>query len=392
MAGSAITGSGQLAAAPTAYSGSNSQLSQAIQTIWSKEILFQAMPILRFEQFAVKKTELGVAPGLRVNFLRYKNFDVVANPLVEGVRMSTNALTAEQIAITVAEHGYAVAVSELLLNASFDDVMASASRLLGRHMAQYLDIQARDTLAAGTSATFGYDRTGVSSGAQSFYDEGTVATAVSGSNTSVGSGTNAGKYKLTTGAIKDSALVLASKNIPRIGETYVQFIHPKQSRDLRSNPEFIEVTKYAAPGNFMLGEIGRLYDTVFIETTQVKKYAAGSTMKDYTNYVGAPADQTGVPVKANTGPGLGGNPELAQFGNGAGGVGSAYPTDTTTLTADVYESIMIGDNAFGHAISLPVELRDGGVLDFGREHALAWYAIWGLGVITDQAINKVYTN
>jgi N4-gp56 family major capsid protein len=393
MAGSAITGSSQLAGAPTAYSGSNAQLSQAIQTIWSKEILFQAMPILRFEQFAVKKTELGVAPGLRVNFLRYKNFTVDATPLTEGVRMSTNALTAEQIAITVAEHGYAVAVSELLLNASFDDIMASASRLLGRHMAQYLDVQARDTLAAATSATFGYDRSDFD-GATNFnlYQEGNVATAVSGSNTSVGSGTKAGKYKLTTAAIKDSALVLASKNIPRIGETYVQFIHPKQSRDLRSNPEFIEVTKYAAPGNFMLGEIGRLYDVVFIETTQVKRYAVGSTVTNYTSAVGAPANQVEVPVKANTGPGRGGNPELTQFGNGAGGTGSAYPTDTTTLTADVYESIMIGDNAFGHAISLPVELRDGGVLDFGREHALAWYAIWGLGVITDQAINKVYTN
>ena len=44
---------------------------------------------------------------------------------------------------------------------------------------------------------------------------------------------------------------------------------------------------------------------------------------------------------------------------------------------------MLGDNAFGHAISLPVELRDGGVLDFGREHALAWYSIWGWGVVTE---------
>lgn len=392
MAASAITGSSQLAGAPTAYSGSNSSLSQAIQTIWSKEILFQAMPILRFEQFAVKKTELGVAPGLRVNFLRYKNFAVDATPLTEGVRMTTNALTAEQIAITVAEHGYAVAVSELLLNASFDDIMASASRLLGRHMAQYLDVQARETLSAATSASFGYDRSAISGGAFTNYDEGNVATAVSGSNTSVGSGTNAGKYKLTTGAIKDSALILASKNIPRIGETYVQFIHPKQSRDLRSNPEFIEVTKYAAPGNFMLGEIGRLYDVVFIETTQVKKYASGTSMVSNSSLVGAPSDYWSAPVKANTGPGQGGNPALTQIAPGAGGTGSAYPTDTTTLTADVYESVMIGDNAFGHAIALPVELRDGGVLDFGREHALAWYAIWGLGVITDQAINKVYTN
>jgi N4-gp56 family major capsid protein len=375
---SAITGSSQLASAPTAYSGSNSQLSQAIQTIWSKEILFQAMPILRFEQFAVKKTELGVAPGLRVNFLRYKNFSVDPTPLTEGVRMTTNALTAEQIAITVAEHGYAVAVSELLLNASFDDIMASASRLLGRHMAQYLDVQARNTLSAATSATFGYDRSGITGGAFTNYDEGTVGTSI---------GALDGNFKLTTGAIKDSALTLAGKNIPRIGETYVMFIHPKQSRDLRSNPEFIEVTKYAAPGNFMLGEIGRLYDTVFIETTQVKKLAASQSGYSTSTLVGAPANQTVVPVLPNTAPGQGGNPTSADFTAEAG-----YLTSATGNAADVYESIMIGDNAFGHAISLPVELRDGGVLDFGREHALAWYAIWGLGIITDQAINKVYTN
>ena len=371
---SAITGTGQLAGAPTAYSGSNSSLNQAIQTIWSKEILFQAMPILRFEQFAVKKTELGVAPGLRVNFLRYKNFAVDPAPLTEGVRLTTNALTAEQIAITVAEHGYAVAVSELLLNASFDDVMASSSRLLGRHMAQYLDVQARNTLGAATSAVFGYDRTGVSAGSQSFYDEGSKASSIA---------TITANHKLTTGAVKDAALTLASKNIPRLGETYVMFINPKQSRDIRSNPEFIEVTKYAAPGNFMLGEIGRLYDVVFIETTQVKSYASGTVVNETAN-VGAPADQTEVPVKANTNPGSGGNPTGSTSPNPAGSSGG-------TAATTVYESIMIGDNAFGHAISLPVELRDGGVLDFGREHALAWYAIWGLGVITDQAICKVFT-
>jgi N4-gp56 family major capsid protein len=373
---SAITGTGQLAGAPTAYSGSNTSLSQAIQTIWSKEILFQAMPILRFEQFAVKKTELGVAPGLRVNFLRYKNFAVDPTPLTEGVRMTTNALTAEQIAITVAEHGYAVAVSELLLNASFDDVMASASRLLGRQMAQYLDVQARNTLSAATSAVFGYDRSSVQ-GVNDWYNEGTVATQMSDLD---------GNYKLSTGAVKDAALTLAGKNIPRLGETYVQFVHPKQSRDIRSNPEFIEVTKYAAPGNFMLGEIGRLYDVVFIETTQVKKLAVNAAYTTSTS-VGLPASQIEVPVKANTAPGSGGNPESADYTAEKG-----YLTTATGNGAAVYEAIMIGDNAFGHAISLPVELRDGGVLDFGREHALAWYAIWGLGVITDQAICKVYTN
>lgn len=327
---SAITGSTALSASPTAYAGANSQLGQAIQVIWSKEILFQSMPILRYEQFAVKKTELGVQPGLTINFMRYNNLGA-ASQLVEGVRMTTNALSASQFSITVAEHGYAVAVSELLLNASFDDVMASSSRLLGRNMALYLDGSARDTLLQATSVIYGYDKYGLTTRtALSPYDHGTAATTRAGLT---------GAFDFTAAVTKDAVETLATKNVPRLGETYVCFIHPHQSRKLRDDPEFIEVTKYAAPGNFMLGEIGRLNDVVFIETTQVKQVLGGATN-----------------------------------------------TDT------VYQASIIGDNAFGHAISLPVELRDGGILDFGREHALAWYAIWGLGMITDQATLTIETN
>jgi len=354
---SALTGTGNLAASPTAYSGTNSQLTQAIQQIWSKEILFQAMPILRFEQFAVKKTELGVAPGLQINFMRYNNLGF-AQPLVEGVRMTTNALTAQQFSITVSEHGYALAVSELLLNASFDDVMASASRLLGRNMAIYLDQISRDTLYGATSVIYGEDRTN-QQGVNNWYAYGTTATARTGLT---------GSSYLTTKTVKDAVETLATRNIPRLGETYVAFVHPHQSRRLRDLPEFIEVTKYAAPGNFMLGEIGRLYDTVFIETTQVLKVpnGAGSTWSTDTAVA---------------------NPTIA--------AGGGYTTPNTLVgngNADRYSAIFIGDNAFGHAISLPVELRDGGILDFGREHALAWYSIFGLGLITDQAIVVAETN
>jgi len=356
---SAVTGTGNLAAAPTAYSGANSQLTQAIQTIWSKEILFQSMPILRFEQFAVKKTELGVAPGLQINFMRYNNLGF-ASTLVEGVRMSTNALTAQQFSITVAEQGYAIAVSELLLNASFDDVMASASRLLGRNMALYLDGQARDTLMAASSVIYGEDRSNLSA-VNNWYAYGTEATSRA---------TMTGASYLSTRTVKDAVETLATKNIPRLGETYVAFVHPHQSRRLRDLPEFIEVTKYAAPGNFMLGEIGRLYDTVFIETTQITKVTNGAGSGYTTDTAVAPGS--------------------IQYPTGGG-----YTTPVTATgngSSDRYSAIIIGDNAFGHAISLPVELRDGGILDFGREHALAWYAIYGLGLITDQSVVIAETN
>ena len=343
-AGGAVTGANLGSITTTGYS-SDATLSPAIQTIWSKEILFQAMPVLRFEQFAVKKTELGVMPGLTVNFMRYNNLsvdDYAGAELVEGVRMDPVALSASQIQITVKEQGKSVAVTELLLNASFDDVMASSSRLLGRHMAQSMDVQARNTLyspgvpfgggaAVAPSVIFG--RTAAATrGSISPYDAGTLGSA------------SAPGY-LSPAAVKDAVEVLAGQNIPRLGDTYVCFVHPSQSRALRDWPEFIEVTKYAAPGNFMLGEIGRLYDVVFIETTQVLKGQAGTDVVDL-------------------------NPSSAGYQD---------------PIADSYSAIMIGDNAFGQAIALPVELRDGGVIDFGREHGLAWYAIWGFGVITAES-------
>lgn len=353
--GGAVTGAGLESITTTGYS-SDSTLSPAIQAIWSKEILFQAMPVLRFEQFAVKKTELGVMPGLTVNFMRYTNLGVdqaTGAELTEGVRMEPSALSASQIQITVKEQGKAVAVTELLLNAAFDDVMASASRLLGRHMAQSMDVQARNTLykvgvpfgggaAVAPNVVFGRTTNGSTRGSIAPYEYSSAGSA------------SAPGY-LSPATVKDAVEILAGQNIPRLGDTYVCFVHPSQSRALRDWPEFIEVTKYAAPGNFMLGEIGRLYDVVFIETTQVPRGAADANFP-----FGAVAAADTIDV----------NPSSAGFQN---------PSN------DSYSAIMIGDNAFGQAIALPVELRDGGVIDFGREHGLSWYAIWGFGVITHES-------
>jgi hypothetical protein len=220
--------------------------------------------------------------------------------------------------------------------------------------------------------------------------------------------------------IKDAVEMLASKNIPRLGETYVAFVHPHQSRRLRDTPEFIEVSKYAQPGSFMLGEIGRMQDVVFIETTQIgapfdaTKFpynvlpgADGSVAAAYwrtdTLGVASPAapdvsiDQpAGVPGSADTSVTIPPTTQYDYASTGPAAVatpgwGEYWPQGSGTPPV-AYEGLIIGDNAFGHAISLPVELRDGGVLDFGREHALAWYGIWGFGTITDSAVVRVVTN
>jgi N4-gp56 family major capsid protein len=407
----------------------STMMGPAIQTIWSKEILFQSMPVLRFEQFAVKKTELGTMPGLTVNFMRYNNLPIPAGPLLEGVRMKTHAISANQYAITVAEQGFAVAVSELLLNASFDDVMASASRLLGRNMALYMDGQARATLQRASSVVFGYQKPGAINTGYGIYEPGSPPTGTTPvSSVLAAAATPANWYILHPWSVKDAVEVLATKNVPRLGETYVCFVHPHQSRKLRDTPEWIEVTKYAAPGNFMLGEIGRLDDVVFIETTQIgapvgtdANVAGWSPVND--QYPQLPGSNVTTPNPSNPdwrGTALGkagdaettfpdilqpaaGTPDVPPYNSASdgGAAGLAFDNDDVATpgwgapwgpSTSAYEAIMLGDNAFGQAISLPVELRDGGVLDFGREHALAWYSIWGWGVITESSVVKIVTN
>jgi hypothetical protein len=206
--------------------------------------------------------------------------------------------------------------------------MASASRLLGRNMALYLD--GRDTLLAASSVIYGYQAANVSTAMYGAYNHGTPATSRSRTDRLLLPHARRGEGRRRDARHEERAAWRPTS----------RSVHPHQSRRLRDTPEFIEVTKYAAPGNFDARRDRPTAHTVFIETTQVKKTVNGAGSDD----------------------------------------------------ADLYQSIIIGDNAFGHAISLPVELRDGGILDFVASTPSRWYSIWGMGLITDQSIVIAETN
>lgn len=302
-------------------------LDNHVRTVYSKEIEFKAMPILRFLQFAKQKTELGTTPGLQISMMTYNNLKR-GGKLQEGVRMGTQALSSTMKQITVGERGNAIAVSELSLKTSFTDVMTDATTLLGRDVAVTLDCELRDTVISGVINTL-YGRAGKNAPKISARHE------ITESN------------NLSVATIKDAVEVLATANAPKFdGNYYVSFVHPHQSRELRDDPAWIEASKYGAPEQLFNGEIGRIDDVRFIETTIMPNGVAPEGDEAYT-------------------------PELAQ-GEG----------ETDQLNqVDVYQGLIFGEDTYGYAVGLPVELRDNGVTDFGREHALGWYAIWGCGVL-----------
>jgi N4-gp56 family major capsid protein len=312
--------------------GNGYQLSQAIMLVYSKEIMFWAQPVLKYDQFVVKKLELGVTPGMTMNMLRYNNLKP-GGKLVEGTRLATQPLTGQQIQITVTEWGNAVSVSELLLQVSFDDVMASAAKLLGFDMAKTLDSVLRDA----------YDGTG-----NVIYANGKASR-----NDLLPTD------KFNTALIKDAVEFLKTNDAPQLaGGFYVCFAHPHQLRGIRDDQYWISAQHYGSPENLFNGEVGRYEDVIFIETTMQKN--------------GRPIPQS---------------PNYNVYGYDS----TLDPSQTQGLQATIYKATLFGDNAVGHAISLPVEMRDNGITDFGREHGLAWYGIWGQGILTEPNIVSLET-
>lgn len=305
------------------------QLDNHVRIVYSKEIEFKAMPILRFLQFAKQKTELGTQPGLTISMMTYNNLKR-GGALTEGTRMGTQALSSTMKQITVGERGNAISVSELALKSSFTDIMADATTLLGRDVAITLDCELRDTVITGVTNTI-YGRAGKAS------PKITSRKEIEATN------------NLSVASIKDAVEILATANAPKFeGNYYVTFVHPHQSRELRDDSAWIEASKYGAPEQLFTGEIGRIDDVRFIETTIMPNGAMPELDEAY-------------------------NPIFAQLKKG-----------TAENQVDVFQSVIFGEETYGYAVGLPVELRDNGVTDFGREHALAWYAIWGTGILHEE--------
>lgn len=301
--------------------GSYVALPQAVLEVYSADILHQSMGVMRYETFAVQKTELSVTPGQVIKFTTYNNI-TRGGALAEEDKLTTQKMSASQKSCTVTEYGNAIAVSEKLLQLSWDDVLKEAAFLLGRDYGLVTDLMLRDVVRAGGSTLF------TTPGAAAL---GQVAAA--------------DYFDIETLRLGIEQLMTA--NAPKFNnDFYVCFAHPHQIAYLKRDPDWVSANNYANTRRLFTGEVGRWEDTIFIATTHQGNGAA-------------PASDAGY-VAAYANAGLGGQ--------------------------HLYQATLLADQSYGFAVALPVEMRDNGVEDFGRKHGLAWYSIYGGCVLNDEYI------
>lgn len=228
---------------------------QAVRDFYSREVLFQAQPRLRFAQFAKVKRDLQAVRGKSIVFVKYGNLQG-GGSLEESDVLTPEGMTTSEVVIPVKEQANSIQVTEYLLRTSLLDVLGDASRLLANNMAVVLDSQFRDTVLTTTNVVYGGTATSLA-----------TMTASSG---------------FTTKTVKDAVETLSTNNAPRIeGDYYVCIAHPHQLRQLRDDPNWINANIYMGRRQLYIGEVGMYEGCIFIETTQMPKLDATQIAKKY---------------------------------------------------------------------------------------------------------------
>ena len=302
------------------------RLGEALLDVYSLDILHNAQGIMRFEEFAVRKQELLAAPGENIKFTIYDDI-ARGGTLVENDSLSATAMSATQKTITIQEWGNAIKVSEKLLQLSWDDVLGEAATLLGRDYAVVRDLALRDAIFDNATNVISMDDADVGGDADG---------AIQADET------------FNIEAIRKSVEILQTNDAPKFfGDYYVCFLHPHQAAYLRRDTDWVNAHQYVGTRNLFNGEIGRWEDVIFVVTTHAPNGAAAPTAAGYK----------------------------AALNNVAG--------------VNLYEACVFGDQALYVADSLPVELRDNGVEDFGRTHGLAWYSLFGVDLLKPEYAVKI---
>lgn len=244
-----------------ANSGGYTSIPEAVRDFYSREVLFQAQPRLRFAQFAKVKRDLQAIRGKSIVFVKYNNL-TGGGSLEEDDVLTPEAMSTAEVVVPVKEQGNSTQVTEYLLRTSLLDVLGDASRLLANNMAVVLDGQFRDTVLQTTNVIYGNGKKSLAALTATDY--------------------------FNTITVKDAVELLATNNAPRInGDFYVCIAHPHQLRTLRDDKEWIEANVYMGRRQLYIGEVGMYNGVIFVETTQMpvldsakiqEKYGSGDTI------------------------------------------------------------------------------------------------------------------
>ena len=233
----------------------SSGMSAEMKTFYERRLIDQALPALVHDQFG-DSYPIPANNGKTIEFRKYDALPKATTPLTEGVTPEGQALTVTTVTAEVHQYGGWVPLTDMVQMTTIDNNVVQATSVLASQSGRTMDTIVRDILCGGTNVIYapkigtGGAETPVTSRA------GLDATA-----------------QLTVDLIDQAVAQLKVQNADPIGSaggSYVAIIHPYAAYDIKKDPNWVEAHKYASPEEIFEGEIGKINNVRFVETSEAK--------------------------------------------------------------------------------------------------------------------------
>ena len=295
-----------------------SAISNLVQTAYDQYVrmALRSIPVMR--ALADVKPVQQAMPGSSVVFSIYSDLAQATTTLTEASDVSSIALgNPNQITVTLNEYGSAVTTTKKLNMTSFNDVDAALADIIAYNAADSIDAVVASVLTSGSNVIY--------------------------AGTATSTNTITSSMKMTVQDIREAVTELrTNKALPRIGELYAAYLHPRQTADLRAETGtggFQDLSKFTDRTPFVAGAVGVIEGAFVVETPRVP-YAANS---------GSPA-------------------------------------------VNVYKAVIAGREALAEAQGQDISTVVGPQIDaLRRYHTIGWYYFGGFNLLRQAALYRIET-
>lgn len=231
-----------------------------IKTYYDDYLIDCSSPKLVHDQFGQKRP-IPAGRGKTIEFRKVSPLPVSTTPLTEGVTPESQKLTISTVEAPVQQYGGYVELSDMVVLTAIDNNLVIAAKQLGAQAGKTLDAITREVLAGGTNVQ---------------YAEGQVT-----QRSQLVGGKPEGNHYLTVDAVRRAVRTLKKQDAEPIGDSFIGIIHPDVAYDLMSDPKWVNVKSYSDPEGIYEGEIGKIENVRFVETSEAKVFeGAGSEGRD----------------------------------------------------------------------------------------------------------------
>jgi N4-gp56 family major capsid protein len=301
-----------------------------------------------------------------------------------------------QVTVTLNEYGSAVTTTKKLNLTSFNDVDSALADIIAYNAADSIDNVVGQVLSAGTNV---------------IYSNGPSGTVPTASSAVLPVDT------MTVADIRNAVVSLrTNKALPRMGELYAAYLHPRQSADLRAETGtggFQELTKYVERTPFVAGAVGVIEGAFIVETPRVLNglsLATGITPTVSVTNKELTSNVATLTTAVAHGLGVGqvvtvsgvdstfngtytitvvGSTTTFSYAKTATNVTSVAATGTVTFTNN-YRAIVAGREALAEAQAADISTVIGPEIDaLRRFRTIGWYYFGGFARLREAALFRI---